>query len=84
MGTYIIECWGFCFFFFSSSKFRATENTTPNSWTPKPKTFLRPPEPFLSCRMPFQHLAELRDASVGFHIAVMVAAAGKGDNGDVS
>lgn len=47
-------------------------------------SFLRPPKPFLSCRMPFQHLAELRDASVGVHIALMVAAAGKGDNGDVS
>lgn len=81
MGTYIIECW---VFFFLKQIQSNGEHHSQQLDTQIQDSFLRPPEPFLSCRMPFQHLAELRDVSVGVHIALMVAAAGKGDNGDVS
>lgn len=81
MGTYIIECWGFCFFL---KQIQSNGEHYPQQLGTKSKTLLRSPESFLSCRMPFQHLAEWKDASVGLHIALMVAAAGKGDNGDAS
>lgn len=82
MRTYIIECWGFCFFLMqiqSNGEYHSQQLGTQIQ-----DSFLRPPGPFLSCRMSFQHSAEWKDATVGLHIALMVAAAGKGDNGDLS